>query len=189
MSLVGRHAQAIAESQRARELDPLSNIINTWVSSRYFFARQYDKAIEEGRNAVEMDPRFGPAHLVLGQAYEQKGMLKEAVAEFEKALSLGGGSMYAASLAHALGLAGRRAEALKLLEDLKHRAESGFLSSYDLAIACLGLGDRDETFELLSAAVQEHSPRVAFLGVEPRLDGLRADTRFRELLRSIGLRL
>jgi TolB-like protein/DNA-binding winged helix-turn-helix (wHTH) protein/Flp pilus assembly protein TadD len=190
LSLVGRHAQAIAESQRARELDPLSNIINTWVSSRYFFARQYDKAVEEGRNAVEMDPGFGPARLVLGQAYEQKGLLKEAIAEFERASSLGGGgSMYAASLAHALGLAGRRPEALKVMEDLKNRVGSGFISSYDLAIARLGLGDRDKVFELLRAAVQEHSPRVAFLGVEPRFDGLRADTRCRELLRSIGLQL
>jgi TolB-like protein/DNA-binding winged helix-turn-helix (wHTH) protein/Flp pilus assembly protein TadD len=190
LSLVGRHAEAIAESQRARELDPLSNIIEAWVSSRYFFARQYDKAIEEGRNAVEMAPSFGPALLVLGQAYEQKGMLAEAIAEFERASSLaGGGSMYAASLAHALGVAGRRAEALKVMEDLSHRAGSGFVSSYDLAIARLGLGDKDKAFELLSAAVQERSPRVAFLGVEPRFGGVRDDPRFKALLRSIGLQL
>jgi TolB-like protein/Flp pilus assembly protein TadD len=190
LSLVGRHTEAIAESQRARELDPLSNIIDAWVSSRYFFARQYDKAIEEGRNAVEMDPSFGPALLVLGQAYEQKGMLKEAIAEFETASGLaGGGSIYAASLAHALGRAGRRAEALKVLEDLSNRAGREFVSSYDLAIARLGLGDRDKALELLSAAVQERSPRVAFLGVEPRFGGLHADPRFRTLLRSIGLQL
>jgi TolB-like protein/DNA-binding winged helix-turn-helix (wHTH) protein/Tfp pilus assembly protein PilF len=190
LSLVGRHTEAIAESQRARELDPLSNIIDAWVSSRYFFARQYDKAIEEGRNAVEMDPSFGPALLVLGQAYEQKGMLEEAIAAFERACSLaGGGSMYAASLAHALGVAGRRAEALKVMEDLNTRAGRGFVSSYDLAIARLGLGDKDKAFELLSAAVEERSPRVAFLGVEPRFGGLRGDPRFRALLRSIGLQL
>jgi TolB-like protein/DNA-binding winged helix-turn-helix (wHTH) protein/Flp pilus assembly protein TadD len=190
LSLVGRHAQAIAESQRARELDPLSNIINTWISSRYFFARQYEKAIEEGRNAVEMDPNFGPARLVLGQAYEQKGMLKEAIAEFERASSVAdGGSMYAASLAHALGVAGRRAEALKVLEDLRKMTESRFVPSYDLALAHLGLGENAKAFELLNAAVQERSPRVAFLGVEPRFDGLRSDSRFRELLRSVGLRL
>jgi TolB-like protein/DNA-binding winged helix-turn-helix (wHTH) protein/Tfp pilus assembly protein PilF len=190
LSLVGRHTEAIAESQRARELDPLSNIIDAWVSSRYFFARQYDKAIEEGRNAVEMDPSFGPALLVLGQAHEQKGMLEEAIAEFERASTLdGGGSMYAASLAHALGLAGRRAEALKVLEDLSNRARGGFVSSYDLAIARLGVGDKDKAFELLSAAVQERSPRVAFLGVEPRFGGVRDDPRFKALLRSIGLQL
>src|ERR1035438_1040697 len=176
LSLVGRHKQAIEESQRARELDPLSNIINTWVGSRYFFARQYDKAIEEYRNAIEMDPNFVPARLVLGQAYEQKGMRQEAIAELERAVDLGGGnSVYAASLAHAFGVAGRRAEALKVLGNLNKTAQSRFVSSYDLALAHLGLGDKAKIFELLRAAVQERSPRVAFLGVDPRFDGLRAD--------------
>jgi tetratricopeptide (TPR) repeat protein len=188
LSLVGRHDLAIAESERARELDPLSNIINTWVGSRYFFARQYDKALEQYRGAVEMDPTFVPAHLVLGQAYEQKGMLHEAIAEIERAVSLSGGSsVYAASLAHAYGVAGRRTEALHLLEDLKKLAERRFVSSYDLALAHLGLGDKAEVFVLLNRAVQERSPRVAFLGVEPRFDTLRADPRFGELMRAVGL--
>jgi TolB-like protein/DNA-binding winged helix-turn-helix (wHTH) protein/Flp pilus assembly protein TadD len=188
LSLVGRHAEAIAESQRARELDPLSNIINAWVSSRYFFARQYDKAIEEGRNAVQIDPGFGPAHMVLGHAYEQKGMIEEAIAEFEKASSLaGGGSMYAASLAHALALAGKRVEASRMAQDLSREAARRFISSYDLAVARVGLGDINKTFELLGAAVREGSPRVAFLGVDPRFLEMRADPRFSGLLRSIGL--
>jgi TolB-like protein/Flp pilus assembly protein TadD len=189
LSLVGRHSEAIAESQRARELDPLSSIINAWLSSRYFYARDYDKAIEEGRNAVDMDPGFAPARMVLGQAYEQKGMLKEAVAEFEKASSLdGASSMYAACRAHALALAGRRAEALKVLEDLNQRAENGFICSYDRAIAHVGLGDREKSLQLLNAAVQERSPRTAFLGVDPRFGGLRTDLRFSGLLSSIGLK-
>jgi TolB-like protein/DNA-binding winged helix-turn-helix (wHTH) protein/tetratricopeptide (TPR) repeat protein len=190
LTLVGRHKQAIAESERARELDPLSTIINTWLGSRYFFARQYDKAIEEYRNALEMDPNFAPARLVLGHAYEQKGMLKEAIAEFERAVSLGGGSpVYTASLAHAFGVAGRRAEAVRMLEDLKKLAQSRFVSSYDLALAHLGLAENDQALELLSVAVKERSPRVEFLGVEPRFDGLRADPRFKKLLLSVGLKL
>jgi TolB-like protein/tetratricopeptide (TPR) repeat protein len=190
LSVAGRHKQAISESERARELDPLSNIINTWVGSRYFFARQYDKALEQCRNAVEMGPNFAPARMVLGQAYEQKGMLQEAIAEFERALSLAGGSsVYAASLAHAFGVAGRSAEALKVLGDLRQMADRRFVSSYDLALVQVGLGDNVKAFELLTAAVQERSPRVVFLGVEPRFDGLRADPRFRELLRSVGLQL
>ena len=188
LSLVGRYKQAISESERARVLDPLSSIINALVGSRYFFARQYDKAIEECRNAVEMDPNFGPARMFLGQAYEQKGMLQEAIAEFERAMSLAGGSsVYAASLAHAFGVAGRRAEALKVLEDLRKMAGIRFVSSYDLALVYVGLGDNAKAFELLNAAAQERSPRVVCLGVEPRFDGLRADPRFTELLRSVGL--
>jgi tetratricopeptide (TPR) repeat protein len=187
LSLVGRHAQAIAESQRARELDPLSSIIDSWVSSRYYFARRYEDAIKEGRNAVDMGPDFAPAHLALGDAYEQKGMLREAVTEFETASRLAAGSMYSASLAHALVGAGRRSEALNLLEVLRTTAKRRFVSSYDLAICEMGMGNKEQTLDLLNAAVQEHSPRVAFIGVEPRFDELRADQRFAALLRSLGL--
>jgi Flp pilus assembly protein TadD len=128
--------------------------------------------------------------LVLGHAYEQKGMLKEAIAEFERAVSLGGGSsVYTASLAHAFGVAGRRAEAVRVLEDLKKMAASRFVSSYDLALAHLGLAENNQALALLSVAVQERSPRVAFMGVEPRFDGLRADPRFKKLMLSVGLKL
>jgi TolB-like protein/DNA-binding winged helix-turn-helix (wHTH) protein/Tfp pilus assembly protein PilF len=188
LSLVGRHKQAIEEAQHARELDPLSAIINTWVGSRYFFARQYDKAIEEYRNALEMDPDFAPARLVLGQAYEQLGMRQEAIAELERAVSLGGSnSVYEGSLAHALGIAGRHVEALQAVRRLNEMAKTRFVSSYDLALAHLGVGDEAKTFALLKAAVQERSPRVVFIGVDPRFDELRMDPRFQQLLRSIGL--
>jgi TolB-like protein/DNA-binding winged helix-turn-helix (wHTH) protein/Tfp pilus assembly protein PilF len=188
LSLSGRHEQAIAESERARELDPLSNIINTWVGSRYFFARQYDRAIEQYRNAIEMDPKFVPAHLVLGQAYEQKGMLQEAVAELERAVGLSGGSpVYLASLAHARGVAGRRDEARKLLEALKEIASRRFVSAYDLALVHMGLGEEADALALLGQAVEERAPRAAFLGVEPRFDGLRANARFKQLISRVGL--
>jgi TolB-like protein/DNA-binding winged helix-turn-helix (wHTH) protein/Tfp pilus assembly protein PilF len=187
LSLVGRHAEAIAESERARELDPLSNIINTWVGSRYFFARQYDKAIEQYRNAVEMDPGFVPVHLVLGDALEQKHMYQEAITELEKAVSLSGGSpVYMASLAHAYGVAGRRGQAKKLFDDLRNLSKRRYVSSYDLALASLGIGETNRAFALLARAVEERSPRAAFLGVDPRFDGLRSDARFKELMIRIG---
>jgi TolB-like protein/DNA-binding winged helix-turn-helix (wHTH) protein/Tfp pilus assembly protein PilF len=187
LSLVGRHAEAIAESERARELDPLSTIINTWVGSRYFFARQYDKAIEQYRNAVEMDPGFVPVHLVLGHALEQKHMYQEAIAELEKAVSLSGGSpVYMASLAHAYGVAGRVSQAKKLFDDLRNLSKQRYVSSYDLALAQLGMGETDRAFALLARAVEERSPRVAFLGVDPRFDGLRSDARLKELMVRIG---
>ena len=187
LSLVGRDKEAIAESERARELDPLSNIINTWVGSRYFFARRYDEAIEQYRNAVEMDPDFVPVHLVLGHAFEQKHMYGEAIVELEKAVSLSGGSpVYRASLAHAYGVAGRRNEARKLFGELSDLSKRKYVSSYDLALAALGVGATDQAFALLAQAVDERSPRAAFLTVDPRFDGLRSDARFRALIVRIG---
>ena len=97
---MGRHDEAIAEAEKARELDPLSSIINAWVGSRYFFAHQYSKAMDLYRGAVEMDLSFAPVHSVLGQGYEQTGMLRQAIAELETAVRLSGGSaFYVASLA------------------------------------------------------------------------------------------
>jgi TolB-like protein/DNA-binding winged helix-turn-helix (wHTH) protein/lipopolysaccharide biosynthesis regulator YciM len=187
LSLAGRHAEAIAESERARELDPLSTIINTWVGSRYFFARQYDRAIEQYRNAIQMDPEFVPVHLVLGHALEQKHRYPEAILEFEKAVNLSGGSpVYLASLAHGYGVAGRRSEAKKALDGLRSTAKHSYVSSYDLALAELGIGETDRALTLLAQAVEERCPRAAFLSVDPRFDGLRGDPRFKTLLVRTG---
>ncbi|HEY6344745.1 MAG TPA: hypothetical protein VIY49_24885 [Bryobacteraceae bacterium] len=109
-------------------------------------------------------------------------MLKEAIAEFETACNLGCDSIYAASLGHAYAVAGRRSEAFKIAKDLGKKSDLEFVSSYDLAIAYLGLGNDAKVFELLNAAVKERSPRVAFLGVDPRFDQLRGDPRFGRLL-------
>lgn len=187
LTLAGRPGEAIAESERARELDPLSPIINTWVGSRYFFARQYDRAIEQYQHALQMDPAFVPGHLVLGHALEQKGLYREAILEFEKAASLSGGSpVYLASLAHAYGAAGRRTEARKVLEALRNLQRQKYVSSYDLALAYLGAGATDQALMLLAQAVDERCPRAMFLGVDPRFDNLRSDPRFKTLVNRVG---
>lgn len=188
LSLVGRHDDAIAESERALALDPQSSIINSWLGSRYHFARQYDEAIEQHRETLEMDPNFVPARLVLGQTYVQKRMFSEAIAQLETATRLSRGSpVYIASLAHALGVAGRKQQALKLLDDLKELSRRRFVSSYDMALAVVGLAEQDQALAWLEKALEERSPRVLFLKVEPRFDGLRPHPRFKDLLSRIGL--
>lgn len=186
LSAMGRHEEAIAESKRARELDPLSPIINTWLGWRYQFARHYDQAIVEYRKALDLDPSFPPAHLVLGQTYEQKGMLKEATVELELAVNLSGsGAIYLASLAHAYGVAGRRNDALQLIRRLERLAAVQQVSSYDIALALVGMDDRDHAFSWLERAVSDHAGRLMFLNVEPRFDGVRSDPRFGELVRRL----
>jgi hypothetical protein len=103
-------------------------------------------------------------------------------------VSLSGGSpVYLASLAHAYGVAGRRSQAQKILSDLRKLSKQRYVSSYDLALASLGVGETDQVFALLAQAVEEHSPRAAFLGVDPRFDGLRRDARFNRLMIRVGL--
>ena len=187
LSLVGQHEAAIREAERARELDPLSSIINTWVGSRYFFARRYDMAVEQYRNVVELDPEFVPAHLALGQAYEKTKMFREAIRELETAVRLSGGSpVYMASLAHAYGVTGRRSDALRLIDDLNKLASRRYVASFDVAIAWLGLGDNERALASLEKAIEDRSPRVLFLMVEPRFDPLRSDPRFQAMLKRVG---
>jgi len=186
LSAMGRHEEAIAESKRARELDPLSPIINTWLGWRYQFARQYDQAIAEYRKALDLDPSFPPAHLMLGQTYEQKGMLKEATVELEQAANLSGnGAIYLASLAHAYGVAGRRNDALQLIRRLERLAAGQQVSSYDMALAFVGMDDKDHAFSWLERAASDHAGRLIFLNVEPRFDSVRSDPRFGELVRRL----
>jgi Flp pilus assembly protein TadD len=100
---------------------------------------------------------------VLGQALEQKHTYQEAIAELERAVSLSGGSpVYLASLAHAYGVAGRRSEAQKTLQNLRNLSKQRYVSCYDLALASLGMGERDQALKLLSQAVEGHSPRAAW---------------------------
>jgi TolB-like protein/DNA-binding winged helix-turn-helix (wHTH) protein/tetratricopeptide (TPR) repeat protein len=187
LSLIGRHEAAIREAERARELDPLASIINAWVGSRYFFAHRYDTAVAQYRNVVELDPGFVPAHLALGQAYEQKQMYTEAIRELERAVDLSGGSpMYLASLAHAYGVTGRKRDTSRLIDRLKNLAGRRYVSAFDMALAWLGLGDHDRTLASLETAVEDRSPRLLFLSVEPRFDPLRSNTRFQALVRRVG---
>jgi len=187
LSAMGRHEEAIAESKRARELDPLSPIINTWLGWRYQFARQYDQAIVEYRKALDLDPSFPPVHLVLGQTYEQKGMLKEATVELEQAVNLSGsGAIYLASLAHAYGVAGRRNDALQIIRRLEKLAAGQQVSSYDMALAFMGMDDKDHAFSWLERAASDHAGRLMFLNVEPRFNSVRSDPRFGELVRRLN---
>jgi Flp pilus assembly protein TadD len=143
--------------------------------------------VEQYKNVVELDPRFVPAHLALGQAYVQKQMLPEAIRELEKAVDLSGGSpLYLASLAHAYGVTGRRRDASKVIDQLKTLAARQYVASFDMALAWLGLGDPDRCLASLEQSVEDRSPRLLFLSVEPRFDPLRSNPRFQAVVRRVG---
>jgi tetratricopeptide (TPR) repeat protein len=187
LSYVGRHEEAILETQRAAELDPLSLIINASYGRAFFYAKQYDKAIEQFRKTVELDPSFVRARLYLGWTYEAKGMFNDAIAEYEKARALDDSPVIAASLAHVLAEAGRKDQAEKLLVELNDLSQRRYVSAYDLALIHAALGENDRAVQLLEKAYQERSPSLSWLKVDPRLDRLRSDPRFEDLMRRVGL--
>jgi TolB-like protein/Tfp pilus assembly protein PilF len=187
LAAMGRTEEALGEVKRAQELDPLSLIINTDVGWHYYFQRRYDWAIEQLQKTLEMDPNFPPAHLFLGQVYVQLSRLEDANREFQKAISASGASpRYLAGLGYGYAQSGNTREAQNVLEDLRELSKRRYVSSFDIAAIYVGLGDKDQAFEWLQKAYEERSIFLIFLKVDPRLDPLRSDPRFQDLLRRMS---
>jgi len=169
-------------------LDPLSLPLNAHLAWHYLYARQYDQAIGQCRRTIEMDPNYPQAHDFLGETYEQKGSYEEAIAEFQKAINLSGDSSHIrAELGHAYALAGKKEEALKIMDELKGLSKETYISPYDVAMIYVGLDQNDQAFDWLEKAYQERSDWLRYLKVDPRLDPLRSDLRFPDLVRRVGL--
>ncbi|MEW6128254.1 MAG: tetratricopeptide repeat protein [Acidobacteriota bacterium] len=188
LAALGRFPEAIEEINRAKELDPLSLIINTDVGHILYFSRQYDQAIEAYRRVLEMEPNFSVGRWRLGEAYEQKGMVEEAIAEYQKALSLSKNPTIEVWLGHTYAVSGKKDKAHKILGELVkiHKRDPRWF--YEIALIYEGLGDRERAFEWLEKAFEnKEEASLALLKAEPMLDSLRADRRFTELLNRIGL--
>ena len=185
---VARFDEGIQEIKRAQELDPLSPIINASVGWFLYYARRYDQAIDEGRKAVALDGNSMMAHFFLGQAYLLKGMQTEAIADLEKAVRLSPeepGSL--AVLAQAYSRAGKKSEAAQTLKQVLELSKRVYVPPYNIAEAYIAIEDKDHAIEWLEKAYREHSPDLVGLKTEPRLDPVRSDARFADLVRRVGL--
>ncbi len=188
LASVGRFDDSIREIRRAKQLDPLSLLVHAHELTYLWLARRPEEAVALGHKALEMDPNYFQIHYFLGVAYEQKRMLEEAIRELRKAAELVAHNPIGVSgLAHALGLAGQTAEARGLLEQMLAEARSRYVDPYFLATGWIGLGEPEEAFRCLARAFEDHSLYLTLmLKVDSRLDPLRADPRFDELLRRVG---
>ncbi len=184
----GRTEEALAESKRCLELDPLDLVINIHMAWHYQFARQYDEAIEQCRKTNELYPNsFWPSYF-FALAYEQQGKIREAMREFDNAVRMSGNLTFSlAGLGHLYALSGKKAEALRVVNDLKDLSGKRYVPAYDVAVIHAGLGEKDRAFEWLEKAYAERSGWLAYLNVEPRMDPLRSDERFVDLVRRVGL--
>jgi TolB-like protein/Flp pilus assembly protein TadD len=183
----GRTDEAVTWIRRARELDPVA-VTGANVAWVLFLAHRYDDSIREARGAIALQPENAWTMLTLGFALNANHQPDEAVVALERALSLSKGSPAVAGvLIRAYALAGRRADALKLLADLKKRKSAGYVPSAAFVNAYLGLGDKEQAFAALGQAVQEKSNILQFVKTHPYFDPIRSDPRFRELLHRVGL--
>jgi Flp pilus assembly protein TadD len=138
---------------------------------------------------LNFDPAYLPARIQLGLAYEQKGMLKEAIGQLEKARDMAASlPMAHALLAHAYATAGRKAEAQKELILLTHIGRERYVPASYLAIVAIALGDKNQAFAYLQKSYVDRSEQLLYLSVEPLVDPLRSDPRFETLLKKVGLK-
>ncbi|MFQ5816610.1 MAG: protein kinase [Terriglobia bacterium] len=183
----GRWEEAVAAARRAQELDPLSLWANNAAGEVFYLKREYDQAIKEFGKNLDLDPNDAGAYYFLAWPYEQKGIYAEAIALLEKAVTLSESvPIYVAGLGHAYALAGKRSEALKILDQLQGQTTLMPPSPFDMALVYIGLGDKEKAFEWLEKAYEERSMRLVFLKEGPRFDSLRSDPRFQDLLRRMN---
>lgn len=185
LSFQGRFAEALSESERARQLDPLSLIIATDQGVILYYSRQYDRAIDQFHAVIAMEPNFARAHMVT-LAYVERGMFQEALADTQSWQS----NRYPAgeSQAYIYARSGDMAKAARALASAK-QDRAGRLDAMNLTLvqAYVAMGKREQALSLLQTAYREHSNLVTSLKVDPAFDPLRGDPRFQELLRHIGL--
>ncbi len=188
LSAMGRFPEAMEEAKKAQQIDPLSLSINTTLMGRYRDLGQYSEAIDASRRTLEMDRNFVPAHISLGSVYEGQSMWPEAIREYQKAVELSNNSPPAlASLGHAYGVSGNLNGARKVLASLQQISKRRYVSAFDMAVVFAGIGDSENTFQWLEKAYAGRESQMAFLSVTRRLDSVRSDPRFAELLHRMGL--
>ena len=183
LPITGRFDEAIAEAKKARELDPLSLPINENVGDILYLARRYDEATAQLRKTLELDPNYSVAHGTLAKVYDAEGKHEEALNE-----RLQGASPETAARMKAIyASSGLRGYWQYRLEQTLERAKREYVSPADIALFYARTGEKDQAFAWLEKAMEERSILFNYLVADARFDNLRADARFPELLRRVGL--
>jgi TolB-like protein/Flp pilus assembly protein TadD len=186
----GKVDESIVGIKRAIELDPLSSEANTCLGIALLFGRRYDEALQQLRTTVEAEPDYWIAHLYFARALEKKGELSAAIAELKKTrLIEGAPAEVTSALGYAYAVSGNKAEAEKIILQLKEESQQFYVPAYSIATIYAGLGDKERAFEYLEKEYANGAYYLNYLRVDPELDGLRSDPRFADLLRRLRLAL
>jgi tetratricopeptide (TPR) repeat protein len=185
---MGQRDQAMAELARSKEIDPGPSSSGAELAALYQL-RDFKGLIAAGQRQVTSNPNEWTGYTNLGVGYEGAGDLQAAVVAYQKAVEISdGGQDPIASLAHAYAAIGRRTEAEKLLNELLEKSRVIYVSPYVIATVYAGLGEKEKAFEFLEKAYQERSLNLSWhIRADVRIDNLRPDPRFRELLRRFHL--
>jgi len=186
LSFQGRHQEALVEIAKARECDPLSPRISATVGDLLRVAGRDDEGIVELRKTAELFPTDPTPHVYLAFTYMQKGLYDDAVAEIDRAKSLGDVPETDMNLGTIYAAAGKKTEALRILNKWKKRSTETYVPATRIADIYLALGEKDLALRWLEKAYGERDSYLAYLGSR-FYNPLRSDPRFQDLLRRIDL--
>jgi TolB-like protein/DNA-binding winged helix-turn-helix (wHTH) protein/Flp pilus assembly protein TadD len=188
LAFMGRRDEAMSELAKSKEIDPGPSSTMTEIAT-YYQLRDYKGLVESSEREVISNPNEWTGYQNLGTGYEAMGKLPQAIAAYQRAVEISNGSQDAvAALAHAYAAIGRRAETKKLLNNLQRQSAKIYMSPYILATIYAGLGDKDKAFKFLDKAYRERSLNLSWhIRADIRIDNLRSDPRFEDLLRRMGL--
>jgi TolB-like protein len=188
LTYTGRFNEGVVEAMRARALDPLSLPLNNALAGRLLAAGRSAEALLQVQTTLELDEHFAPAHQTLGWVYLHSGKQGDAIREFQNALQLAGAADtdIQLDLGFAYAASGRPDEARKILANLQQLHQQGIVPAASLATLFGALGEPNEAFVWLEKAYQERDPQLTYLKAGRRFEPLRADPRFRQLVRRVG---
>jgi DNA-binding winged helix-turn-helix (wHTH) protein/tetratricopeptide (TPR) repeat protein len=187
LTQMGRLDEAMVQINLARELDPLSPVINAAMVLPLMNGGQYDEAIRRLKRVIDLEPGFYRTHLFLGLAYVQKREMASAFKEIEEAITLSEGSTRAvALLGWAYAVSGNRARAEEILVRLKRRMNDRYVPPYAMVLIYTALGEKEKAFEWLEKGYDERDEFLTRIKIAPELVSLRTDPRFHDLLRRVG---
>ena len=187
LAATGRFAESVVQIRRAHEVDPLSVVVSMEMAWHFFIGREYDRAIEQALRVTNFEPEYPSAQHILGIACEQKGRFGEARAALEVSLAgAPGHGAGPASLGHLFGVTGHRQEALGMLDQLNRLASRVHVAPFWHAILYAGIGDVDAAIGQLERSYAQSDVWLMWLNTDPRLDSLRGDARFQQLLQRAG---
>jgi TolB-like protein/Flp pilus assembly protein TadD len=189
LCFVGDFEAGLRELRLAQQLEPLSPMINVQLGVGLYLARHYDKSAQVLRNMIAFEPDFWPAHFFLGLVSTEQLDNSRALEEMNRSSELSGRHPLTLSgLGYAFCRAGERHNSVRILEELHVLARTEYVAPDHFALIHLALDDETLALEQLHEVVQQRSPYGAWLAVDPRLDALRTDVRFQDILRSFSSR-
>jgi len=188
LAYTNRLDEGLERVKVALDIDPLSLNVNTTHVGVLWLQRKYDLAIEYCHKALELAPNFALLRWLLANLFQASALHEKAINERQWAVeSFGGAPFFLAELGDSYAAAGKKDDAMRVVDQLQELAGRSYVMAYWLALIHAALNEADRAFQWIERSYQERSPTLSFLKVDPRLDNLRSDPRFGHYLRQLNL--